>query len=125
MALRGSDAWLVAINAAHPPASGMVLVRRIDWVKESAMLFRLAVSFVHAARSTRRMIVGAITAARMAMTASTAVISINVKAESRAGTPALTLALPLNRPLTPSGSPSEGERVPERPVMGRYVGSAA
>src|SRR6266566_664050 len=57
----------------------MVLVRIMDWVKESAMLFRLAVSAVHAARSTRRMTDGATTATRIEMTASTPMISINVQ----------------------------------------------
>ena len=42
------------------------------------MEFRSAVSFVQAARSTLRMTEGAITAARMAMTPNTPIISIKV-----------------------------------------------
>src|SRR3989442_2679774 len=79
MELTGNEAWLVAMNVAHPLSFGIFLVRRIDWVKASAMVFRSAVSLVHAARSTRLMIVGAIMAARMAMTAITAMLSIKVQ----------------------------------------------
>src|SRR6266487_6953954 len=78
MALTGSDIWL-ATALAQVVWLGMVLVRRMDWVNASPMAFRSAVSFVHAARSTLLMIVGATKAARMAMTASTTMVSINVQ----------------------------------------------
>src|SRR5438552_13627631 len=78
MALTGSDIWL-ATAFVQVVWLGMVLVRRIDCVKASPMAFKSAVSFVHAARSTLLMIVGATKAARMAMTASTAMVSINVQ----------------------------------------------
>src|SRR5438309_1048190 len=100
MALTGSDIWL-ATALAQFVALGMVLVRRMDWVKESAMLFRLAVSAVHAARSILRMTDGAITATRIAITASTAMNSIKVKPAPGART---FLSAVMSLALTPFGS---------------------
>src|SRR6266705_6337298 len=82
MALTGSDIWL-ATALAQVVWLGMVLVRRMDWVNASPMPFRSAVSFVHAARSTRLMIVGAIVAASTAITAITAMLSISVQPARR------------------------------------------
>src|SRR5919108_4409060 len=82
MALTGSDIWL-ATALAQPLWFGMVLLRIMDWVKASAMAFRSAVSFVHAARSTRLMAEGTSTAARIAMIASTATVSIKVQPAAR------------------------------------------
>src|SRR5213080_2828278 len=78
MALTGSDIWL-ATALAQVVWLGMVLVRRTDRVNASPMAFRSAVSFVHAARSTRLITRGTSTATRIAMTASTAIVSINVQ----------------------------------------------
>src|SRR6266513_374941 len=78
-ALTGSDAWL-ATASAQSVKVGTYLVRGMDWVRASAIEFRSALSFVHAARLIRRMMAGTSTAARMAMTASTPIISISEKA---------------------------------------------
>src|SRR5256885_13274494 len=78
MALAGSDISL-ATAFVQVVWLGMVLVRRMDCVKASPMAFKSAVSLTHAARSTLLMIVGATKAARMAMTASTTMDSINVQ----------------------------------------------
>src|SRR5438445_9567005 len=57
----------------------MVLLRRMDCVKESARAPRSAVSLVHAPWSTRRTIFGTRTAAKMPITASTPMSSIREK----------------------------------------------
>src|SRR5882724_10184231 len=79
MALTGTDIWL-AIALAQVFVFGTVLVRMMDCVKASAMLFKFAVSCVQAARSIRLMKGGTSTATRIAMIANTAMVSIKLKA---------------------------------------------
>src|SRR5437773_2612183 len=79
MALTGSDIWL-ATAGVQLVSLGMVLLRRIYCVYESAMALKSAVSFVRAAWSIRLITLGTNTAARIAMTARTPILSINVNA---------------------------------------------
>src|SRR6266571_5541129 len=79
----------------------MVLVLRMDCVYESAMLLRLAVSAVHAARSILRMTVGTTVATRTEITATTPIISIKVNAAPDAPT---FLSAAMSLALTPFGN---------------------
>src|SRR5438552_16675160 len=99
MALTGSD--ICAAIAVAMLVPGTILVRTMDCMSESAIEFRSAVSLVHAPRSTLRITDGAVTAARIAMTASTAMISIKVNAAPDART---FLPAAMSLALTPFGN---------------------
>src|ERR1044071_5132503 len=77
--LTGSVIW-AAMAPARFVADGTVLVRRIDWVNESASEFRSVVSLVQVDRSTLRTIGGSRIPINSAITASTPISSIMVQA---------------------------------------------